>query len=485
MQPVLTNDRMKRADRMTIESGTPSLVLMERAAEAVVAELLASFDLRRVLVVCGQGNNGGDGYAVADILRHQGIDVSVFAPCGTPQTPEAIHQAQRASDSGVSVTDHPDLATYSVIVDALFGIGFHPPLPEAAKRFFIAAHRAGVPVLAVDVPSGVGATDCDDAAPVADVTVTFAAAKPQHYLYPGAFHTGRLVVAEIGIATDTADIFVSTADDLRLIPPRRADADKGKFGKVLAVVGSADMPGAGYLAAKAAYRAGCGLVELFGDRTTTRTIGAMLPEAVLRPDAFSDPKKLLSRAASVHVVLAGCGLGITPTRKRAIGALVRQAAVPLVLDADALNLFGQDFPKADVPVVVTPHVGEFHRMTGLSVAEIKRDPIGHAREFARKTGYTVLLKDARSVITDGATAFINPTGNCGMATAGSGDVLAGIVAGLIAQGAKPFDAARLGAYLHGAAGDLAKQQRGEYGLMASDISQNAEILLDRLNEVLR
>lgn len=493
MNFILTAKEMKDADARTIASGTPSHVLMERAARAALDVLLAHFDTTRVLFLCGNGNNGGDGFAMARLLYELTGRASVLYlgkthADGTPdaQQMSAECAAQyKALPHGVTLTATLDLVGVTAIVDAMLGIGITRALQGAYATTVDAVNQSGIPVLAVDIPSGI----CADTGRIwgkairATHTVTMAAYKYGTLLYPGASLCGVLHVADIGVHVTKGSGRLLDRDALATLPSRPPRAHKGTFGRVLVIGGSHGMSGAAHLCAKAAYRAGAGLVEIFAPEQNRIIHQIALPEALV---TTYDPETLdegtlaaaLSRADAIAV---GMGLGCGTHVSALISFVLKNANVPLVLDADALNAIAKSPALASLvrayraPKVLTPHLGEMSRLAERPVPEVAQDMPRCAAEMAIALDATVVLKDARTVICDGKACYVNPFGNSGMATGGCGDVLAGIIATFAAT--KDTDAALHGVLAHALAGDAAKKARGSHALMASDV-------IDALGDVL-
>ena len=317
----------------------------------------------------------------------------------------------------------------------------------------------------------------------ADVTVTMECAKIGQLLYPGALYAGKTVISEIGIYDDVKlrdslpyTVFSLTDDDtMKLLPPRESAGNKGTFGKVLVIAGSKGMCGAALFAAEAALRSGAGMVKILTDEANRTIVQTALPEALLAVYKKKDelPDLIRENLAWADAAAAGPGLGVSKRTRLIIETLLKECTLPLVIDADGLNVIGEDtelLEKHEGTLFITPHMGEMARLTGRTIADLKADPIGSALGYAGASGAQVLLKDARTVTArkDG-TVYINASGNAGMATAGSGDVLTGILAGLLAQGTDPGCAGALAAFIHGRAGDKAKETMGESGMIASDI----------------
>jgi ADP-dependent NAD(P)H-hydrate dehydratase / NAD(P)H-hydrate epimerase len=509
---VLTAAAMREADERAIRQlGVPSLVLMENAAIGVVDALGERFPkAESVAIFCGPGNNGGDGLAVARHLVVRGYQPAVWLVRGDKRlSADAASQLEICRGLGIEVAEAGDGTELSaalaasfgaeLIVDALFGTGLARPLEglfAAAVDGIATLHGHGRSVLAVDLPSGLDASSHRPPGPHAraDLTVTFAALKVAHVLPPASLACGLVAVADLGLPASfldevPGDLHLLVADEIGgLLPQRAAAAHKGTFGHLLIAAGSPGKSGAAVLAARAAVRAGAGLV-------TAGVPGPLLPivaagstesmsvalaadeEGRLRPAAVEE---LLAAAERCTAMAVGPGLGTGGETPEAVRRLVREATLPLVLDADGLNAFAgrpEELRRRTAPTVLTPHPGELGRLLGTTAAEVNEDRVAAAREAARVTGAVVLLKGQLSLIaappgaTEGAVA-INPTGNAGMASGGSGDVLTGTVGALLAQGLPAWDAACLGAFVHGVAADLIAAERGPEAIPAGDLAES-------------
>ncbi|MGZ5296776.1 MAG: NAD(P)H-hydrate dehydratase [Actinomycetota bacterium] len=509
MKPVLTPDQASALDRETQARGVPAELLMERAGRAVARSALdvmgGSYG-RRAVVVCGKGNNGGDGLVAARHLARSGVRVAVVAVEALDDLREpAAHNAARL-DEVTSLRVLPfaaamldrELGRADVAVDALFGTGFRG-IPEDDWADAIAGMNASpVPVVAVDIPSGVnGATGAVEGDAVrADLTVTFGAPKVGVVVLPGAERAGVVRVADIGFPKDLVlvDAFLTEpADVAAVLPEREIDTHKRATGVLVVVAGSRDMTGAARLVARAAGRIGAGLVQVAVPEGILPIVQAGLVETTFLPlpetsagtVAVSAFGALLDRLEAADALAIGPGLSANEETADLVRRLVRDCPVPFVLDADGLNAFeGRAAELADrkSDAVLTPHVGEFVRLSGVSARELAEDRLTHARALAGLTGAVTLLKGSRTLVTtpDGVVR-INPTGGPVLATAGSGDVLTGIIGGLVARGLDPADAASAGAYVHGLAGILAGRSSGE-GTLASDIARSVPEAVQRVRE---
>jgi len=514
--PLVTAARMQELDRHTIDKlGIPGELLMECAGRAVVEVLLARFAARlaeggEVCVVCGGGNNGGDGLVVARHLQLLGWPVRV-ALLSEPArlSGDAAANHARAVAVGVRIeTGEPRLPERGVVVDAIFGTGLARPVAGTQARAIglIAGWRGrDRSVLAVDLPSGLdadtgGVLGC--AAP-ADVTVTLSLPKLGLTLEPGRGLAGEIEVARIGIADSIADEDAGAARGAELwsarglaavLPTRPRDGHKGRFGHVLVVAGSAGKTGAAALAALGAGRAGAGLVtiacpsglEAILEVKCTEAMTVGVSEVEGHGLATGAERQILELARERDVVALGPGLGRHVESEALVRSLVAKIVRPLVLDADGLNALGRDLSllqARDGATILTPHPGEAARLLGADAAAVNRDRVAAARELARSSGAVVLLKGAATVVADPAgRVIVNPTGGPALATGGTGDVLTGIVAAHLAQGLAPVEAAAAAAWLHGAAADRLARRRGEVGLLAGEMAEELPEVARSLRE---
>ena len=501
---ILNAEQMREADRRTIQDiGLASLVLMENAGRQVVAAIESLYpDLgeRRVAIVCGKGNNGGDGFVVARTLQQRGVDVSVFV---IGKVTEIKGDARvnleilgRIGQTVVEVADETawelhgsEITGHDLIIDALFGTGLSAPLTGFYETVVADINAGGVPIVAIDMPSGMSADTSDLIGDAIDATVTVALGAPKLPLVlpPAESKSGEVVIADIGIPADVFDqlegprIELLTRDRMRpLIPPRAVDAHKGDFGHVVVVAGSVGKAGAAVLCAHGALRSGAGLVTVASPRSCQPTIAAhgieYMTEAL---DETPDGTVHFSAASAVmaidaDVIVAGPGLGRGEGVTTFVRELLDKYDGPLVLDADALNAFA-DEPSLLVgregrDLIITPHPGEMARLVGCSVEDLQADRIGMATDFAKRHHLYVVLKGYRTlVVTPDEKVFVNPTGCAGMATGGTGDVLAGMLGAWLGQLLDAEAACRLAVYLHGSAGELADADNGEVSMTAGDL----------------
>jgi hydroxyethylthiazole kinase-like uncharacterized protein yjeF len=497
MQSVLTAAQMREAEQAAeSQYGMPSALLMENAGRALAdAARSVAGPQQRFLVVCGPGNNGGDGLVAARFLQEGGARVSVaIVGDRARMTPEAQRNLQALEGYGLSAQPLEALSrprAGDVVVDAIFGTGLSRapagPFAEAIFRIY-RWRKVGVKVVAADMPSGLQSDTGETFLPYveADVTVSFGFLKRGQVLEPGASLCGELRRVDIGLTaaaiqslTGPVLRLVEEADAREVLPPRRADTHKGTYGHVLVVAGSRGKSGAAALAARAALRSGAGLVSVATRSDALEAVLSHSPEVMgiplerTGPLGPADLNVLVAEAEGKDALVIGPGIPRGPETGRLIGDLLERVEVPVVLDADALNAVAADLSvlrRAKKPAVLTPHPGEMARLTGRSTTEVQAHRLGVARDFAMQHGVTLVLKGARTIIAcaDGEI-FVNPTGNAGMATGGAGDVLSGICGAFLAQGIRVPDAAWAAVYAHGLAGDLAVARRGKLGLIAGDI----------------
>lgn len=494
MKKIVTPSQMAAADRAAIEAGTSSLALMERAGRAVartVLDMAGGAYGRRVVVVCGKGNNAGDGFVAARYLASRGaFPVVVLLEEAKSFSGDAAENFQRLGDVRTlpfqTSTLERELRRVSVIVDAMVGTGFTGRLDGKAARAAELINASQAPVVAVDIPSGVeGETGRVEGVAVrADVTVTMGAIKAGLVIHPGSDYAGEIRLADIGVAGDfiSTRLWAAEEEDVRAILPERAlTAHKGSVGTVLVIAGSVGMSGAAALAASGALRAGAGLVTVAAPASVALEIDQTVVEATTLPLAetgrgtveASAIDAVLERASRVDAVAIGPGLSQDAETVEFVRKLVGEVIKPLVMDADAINAFSND-PSAIAgrrgPTLLTPHPGELGRLLGRSTGEIGSDRLDAARRTARSTGAAVLLKGYRTVVAapDGE-AMVITTGGPALATGGSGDVLTGIAVALLAAGLDPFPAGWSAAWIHGRCGDLLADRVGERSVIAGDI----------------
>ena len=506
---ILTAAQMREADRFTIEDiGIPSLVLMENAGRQVVAAIEAAYEEQlagRVAVLCGRGNNGGDGFVVARTLLQRGVDTAVFVIGSLADVRgDARTNLDILGRLGLTVVEIGDeqswelhfseISQCTLIVDAILGTGLKAAVNGMLETVFADVNASDIPIVSVDLPSGLSADtphligDCVSAA----MTVTLAAPKLPLVLPPGETHAGDVVIADIGVPYEVVEglegpyVDLLTPEQLRvLIEPRAAESHKGDFGRVTVIAGSIGKTGAAMLSGMAALRSGAGLVTVATPASCLPVVASMAPDMMTEP--LLDSEGCVAAAAvdrvmelAHDVIACGPGLGRTREASAFVRALVDRATVPLVLDADALTLLAEEpgglLGRDDRDVIITPHPGEMARLAGMTTDEVQANRLQVASDFATTHHVYVVLKGHRTVIaTPTGRVFINPTGNPGMATAGTGDVLTGMVAAWLAQLLDAEAACRLAVFLHGAAGDRAEAEHGQIAMTSTDV-------LDRLGD---
>jgi ADP-dependent NAD(P)H-hydrate dehydratase / NAD(P)H-hydrate epimerase len=503
---VLNAAQMRDADRQTIDDiGIPSMVLMENAGRQVVAALEAAYDdltERHAAVLCGPGSNGGDGFVVARTLHQRGVEVSVFV-IGTMTAikGDARLNVEILGRLGLSVVEISDeqswelhfseISQCDLIVDAIFGTGLKSPLSGMMETVAADVNASGIPVVAVDLPSGLSA---DHSKPIGEclraaITVTLAAPKLPLVLPPGEAEAGNVVVADIGIPPEVIDSLAGprlellTRESMReIVQPRESDSHKGDYGHVLIVAGSRGKTGAAHLAAVGALRSGAGLVSLATPKSSQPILASMGAEYMTLP--LEETPEGRVEAGSVQsildfesdVVAVGPGLGMGPDVTVFVQELVEKSESPLVLDADALNALASDPERLQSsagsrPIIITPHPGEMSRLSNTSVDDVQASRVDVARDFAVQHQIYVVLKGYRTLIaTPDGKVFINPLGNPGMATGGTGDVLTGVIAAWLAHLLDAEAACKIGVYLHALAGDLTEADEGEVAMTAGDLA---------------
>ena len=537
MRYVLDAASMKNVDSYSINTlGIPSVVLMERAAlsvtEAIESKVKGNIHTD-IICVCGRGNNGADGLAVARQLYLKGYNVDVYIINSHASTKEFDIQLNIIKNLGIECINSPDFSKYGVIVDALFGNGLSRELAREARIVVDTINKCSTSVrsqytqnsdnngnrlvVAVDIPSGISASTgvVMGSAVNADITVTFGFEKIGHILYPAASYCGKIIRKDIGFAQYpdmTRDIFTYDYSDISdMLPLRKPDGNKGTFGKALVIAGSRLYGGAAVLSSRAAARIGAGLVRTLTHISNRTAVITGNMECIVDTydtdeecgDFVKNTETLVDKCICwADVVCIGPGLSMEESAVKLVRSVSAKKNIKKLYDADALNIIAQykieldgsnddvDYEAggnsgnasykddmSDKNVVVTPHIGEMSRLTGLDIAVIKNNPIDTARTYSREHNCVCVLKDARTIVSDGERVYINMSGNDGMATGGSGDVLSGIITGLMAQGLTTFEASALGVYIHGCAGDEAALSNGKYSMVAGDIIDNIKNVL--------
>lgn len=490
LEYILNKAEAAEIDRISIqEMGIPSVVLMEKAAMAVAGcvQKIARPGIK-ILAVCGMGNNGGDGVACARILKEAGFDTSVFLVGNKAKaTKEMEIQVNIAKNLDTRFITKPEDNEYNIIIDALFGIGLSRNIEGEYAEWINWINSQSSEVVAVDIPSGINADNGQvyGCAVKASYTVTFGSNKRGIVVFPGAAYSGKVAVADIGfpgkaLLKVTPEAYTYKKEDLpSLMPERGVRTNKGSFGKVFIIAGSAGMSGACCLAAKAAYRTGCGLVRIATAEQNINILKTYLPEAIT--GTYEDG--ISYGTGWADVIAIGPGIGTDENAKRLVAEVLKIKDKPVVMDADALNVLpaimqegiGTGSYNPGDNFIITPHLREMSRITGADLNDIKENIIDYAS--CHKSGCVVVLKDARTVVSDGSKIYINTTGNNALSTGGSGDVLCGIIAGLLAQGMETMEAACLAVCIHGAAADLYAEKKNRYSMLASDIIEELQFIL--------
>ena len=509
---VVTGKQMKEIDRMAIEDyKIPGLKLMETAGTLVYNEIMKSLgeESKWVCVICGSGNNGGDGYVIARKLVNRFIPIKVYSTVSLEKlSGDAGVNYERLLELGVRpiVLDSSnkiesfknDIKNSEVIVDAILGTGITRNVDDNINNVFDIINESGNKVISVDIPSGIGADDgiVYGAAVKASKTISFQLPKIGSILFPGAEYTGELLIKDIGIPEEAirnsnSKTYLIDEDMVKkIIKPKKKDSHKGDNGKLLLIAGSKGMAGASVFAGKASLKSGIGLLKMAIPKKINDIVQITVPEAVCLPLGDSATCKLNKRfmgkimdyAKECTAVAVGPGIGRSQDFSDMIGKMAKELRLPLIIDADAINAIGDRadkfFSESHGDRIITPHPGEMSRLTGVSIRDINCDRVNIAREYSTKWGIIVLLKGARTVVAcPEGDVYINVTGNPGMATGGSGDVLTGIASSLVAQNIEAKAAAIASVFIHGKAGDIMSAQTGEHGLTTSDLINGVGITI--------
>lgn len=508
MRYVVSAGEMKQYDENTIAGyKMPSLVLMERAALATAAEIMQRKPARdKVVILAGTGNNGGDGLAIGRLLMQQGYPVT-FCVIGERDrcSDETTRQIEIIEKYGFPILRKMPDAEYNIIVDALFGIGLTREITGEYANLVAAVNRHkceqdNILVCAVDIASGIHADTgaVMGGAIAADITVTFAFAKRGHYFFPGAEYTGELIIKDIGITSESfgsvgkPKFFTYDEPVMNLMPVRRRDGHKGSYGKVLLIAGSPGMSGACELSARGCFACGAGMVKIVTHDKNAVILQSKIPEAILTTyaasadiaaeDNHSWKQELLAAMEWADSIVIGPGLGKSAAALFMLHMVVEQGNLPLLIDADALNLLAENkklqeslAAQYDRPVILTPHMGEFQRLKAGcadSADQETKDIVEEQKRVAIRMSCVLVCKGAKTLVHQGRQdgTYLNLSGNDGMAAAGSGDVLSGMAGAFLAGGMNAFNSACLAVYLHGLAGDYAAEWKGKYSMSAGDIA---------------
>lgn len=508
---VLDNAQMRTLEQKSDEQGVSYSELMENAGSAAARFLIKNTSVagKKIVILCGKGNNGGDGYVVARHLAARGARVAVVLVQGEPSTDISRGMFQMLSDTSVRILSLEKdwsfieklISSADYLYDCIYGIGFRGMVPEEFSPLFDAVEASPAEKIALDLPSG---AQCDTGAVDgrcihADYTITFSARKPAHILRPALDYCGDVICVDVGIPESlmketeiTAEIIEKEMTDF-LFLPRKEDSNKGSYGTLFSICGCEGMAGAAILSAGAALRCGTGLVNLALPKEIYPIVASCLPECIytiwkeaegsLTDTSRQRLEKSLEKASAC---LIGCGLGQSETAAKLTYDLIRNAKVPLVIDADGINAVARNInilKTAQAPLVLTPHPGEMARLLGTTVPEVQSNRLTYAKIFAEEYHVVLVLKGTGTIIAnpDGRT-FWNPTGNPGMAKGGSGDVLAGMIGSFLAQGVEPLQAAVAGVYLHGLAGDECARKLSQRGMLPTDMVDVLPVLFSKFEQ---
>jgi NAD(P)H-hydrate epimerase len=513
---LVTSKEMQQIEQECAKAGLPAEVLMENAGKAVAEEvrhILGDIKQKHVLFLIGPGNNGGDGLVAARYLHDWGAEVSVFLASQRAKDDSNLQMVQKQGIRVIEFTQDKDLLKFDellsssdCVIDALFGTGRIRPLQGVFQQVLdrvaqAKKERAGLLIIAVDLPSGVNADSgaVDPSSPFVDNTITLGFPKLGLFSFPGAERIGKVTTVDIGIPDHLAESITTelVTDEWasNTLPKRPLDANKGSFGRVLVVAGSINYIGAAYLAGSGAMRTGAGLVTMATAATLLPILAAKLTEATYLPLPESEPGIISPEAVGLigeqlneyDVLLLGCGLGQRQSVIDFTRAMLLNKGMPaLVLDADALNVLARTpnwWQQLANDAILTPHPGEMGRLSGLSIEKVQSDKTGTAKKFAEDWQKVIVLKGANTIIAapDGRV-MVSPIVNPGLASAGTGDVLSGTIAGFLAQGLPPFKSAVLGVYIHGKAGEMVRDRLGDAGMVATDLLPALPVTIKQLKE---
>lgn len=510
---LVTSSQMRNIDKKTIEGiGILGLELMEKAGKGtalVAKEMLGGPENKAVVIFCGGGNNGGDGFVVGRHLSQWGAQVEFFLTAKRNEVRgDAKTNLEKAVDLDLPIVEIlkkegvPSRIKADLIVDALFGTGFTGEIGGYVKDVVEKINTSGIPILSVDIPSGLHADTGEFSGPCIKATRTATIALPKigHFFFPGKEMSGKTSVMDIGVPQSVVDeekinLNLITEEEVRqMIPKRTGDAYKGTCGRVVLIAGSTGMTGAAVLASLSCLKAGAGMAILGTPKTLNEIMEMKMTEVMTKPlpDVRKKGALALRGLGEIRELLKwgecsaiGPGLGLHFETIELVQRLVSKLKMPAVIDADGLNALAKDvsiLKECEAPLILTPHIGELSRLNRVPTSEIAKDRIRYASEFAKEYNCVLVFKGAPTIISEpGGQTYVNPTGNAGMATAGSGDVLTGIIVGLLAQmlmlnkGKEirkiMVDSACAGVFIHGLTGDLAKDEKGEMGMIAGDMME--------------
>ncbi len=500
---LLKSEEMKQVEQYTAKFGLSYQRMMENAGTACARNIRNEIEKsgtqrKRIAVVCGKGNNGGDGFVIARKLSENGFNVCVVLAAGYPTSQEATYMYKLVLDQSLPTVWYDadklkaiqTIKTADVVVDAVFGFSFYGRLDDDMRELLREMSSSPALKFAVDVPSGVycDSGHCDEDCFTADYTVAISALKPAHIIHPASEKCGDIIIANIGIPEESYSVVkdslftYSKTEVKKLFPKRNPTAHKGDFGHVLVICGSKTMAGAPVLSAGAALRSGAGLVTLAFPEGIYSTVSLKLTEALLMPLKENENgtlsqgciAKLIESLPRFDAVVIGCGLGVNEDTLAVLRAVIENCEVPLVIDADGITLLSKDISlleKARCKVILTPHPGEFSRLTGLDKDALAADRVSAARSLSNHCKIHVVLKGANTVVAspDNKAVYVNSTGNTGLSKGGSGDVLAGLIGGFIAEGFTLDDAVTSAVFVHGYTGDTVSDRMSKTGMLPGDV----------------
>ncbi len=485
-----TPDMIPKIDKFATDAlGIMPRELMLRSAEAVNKAITENYpEAKCVLILTGKGNNGGDGYALSCILKTSEVVVCDLFSSGQ-RTDEGKYWLNEAFERGIKIIKGQGGELYrliesaDIIVDAIFGTGFVGEPPSVLSELASAVNKAAAAKIAIDVPLGINASDgsvCNICIP-SDITVTLSYSKPGLHSYPAKSLVGRLIHSDLRLPCDVIEKefkfshrYVDFEEAKALIPCRKANSNKGSFGKTLVITGSDKYRGAAHLSLEAALRGGAGIVHFAGVEELCTELRMKFPEAIYHPFSLANKDLSLAISEQCTSVLIGSGSSVSKELFQLVENLIENTNTQLLLDADALNSIAKYsspdiLAKARKKPVITPHPLELSRLSGVPVSEIEKNRLSFAKEFAKKYNCILLLKGDATVITDGEAVYINGSGSSALAKGGSGDALAGLIASLLAFSQSAVKAAALGAYVHGRAGDILSEKLSSFGVTPSDL----------------
>ena len=514
---VLINDQMKIVEQRAAEKGLEFIRLMENAGSActrITKEQIPNNvkSSQRITIVSGSGKNGGDGFVIARKLCEAGYTVNIILADGFPKDKDSIEMFEKLKSLSIKIIQYDFdklnavemIMNSEIIVDSVFGTGFKGIPNDEISFLFGLINSCSAKVFSVDIPSGVicNTGEIPGENVNADVTIAISSLKPAHVLVPGSISCGKLIVADIGIPESCYDgidegvFYTYCESEVKLkIPAISPIAHKGTFGHILSICGSKNMQGAAVIAAKGATYSGAGLVTAAFPDCAYPAIGSKLTEQLLLPlnsnelgtISISALPKILEAAQKADVVLIGCGIGVNSDTIEILREVVSTVTCPVVIDADGINALSTDInmlKKANNSVIITPHPGEMAKLNGLSISQIQSQRITIAKDCANELGVTVVLKGANTVVAEPFkdSVYVNSTGNPGMATGGSGDLLAGIISSFIAQGIKEGEAAKAGVFIHGDVGDFTAKRLSKRGLTPSACLEDLPFIMAKFEQ---